>query len=133
MKIRYRDTQGKLISKDKASTRKKVVSEIYDEKTGRRIGSPVTGYYKEVKKLARDAMPKVTTRQMKTYTPRSTPKPSRTYYADEPDYEEPDDERMDELEEQWDDLFEDDFGELDEYFDDMESILDDDSEWYTNE
>jgi hypothetical protein len=134
MKIRYRDAHGRMISGARARTRKRVVSEIYDEKTGKRIGSPVSGYYKEIKKLARDAMPKVTTRTMKTYTPRTTPKPIRTYYMDEPDYEgEPDDETMDELEEQWTDLYEDDFAELDEYFDDLESLLDDDNEWYTNE
>jgi hypothetical protein len=134
MKIRYRDTHGHMISSTKAQSRKQVVSEIYDEKTGKRIGLPVSGYYSEVKKLARDAMPKVTARATKTYTPRSTPKPlPRTYYAEVPDYDEPDDDEIEELENNWQDLFEDDFGELDEYFDDLESILDDDNEWYTNE
>lgn len=134
MKIRYRDSHGKLISSVAARTRKQVKSEIYDEKTGKRIGTTVPGYYAEVKKLARDAMPKVTPRQTKRYTPRPVPKKSRTtYYQSDEFDDDPDDDYIEELEYQWDDVFEEDFGELDEYFDGLDDILDDDSEWYTNE
>lgn len=135
MKIRYRDRHGRLISVKQAKTRKSVVSEIYDEKTGKRIGKSVSGYYSEVKKLARDAMPKVSPKKQKQYTPRTTPKKSHTtYYSSDADFDDdPDEDYLDELEEHWDDIFEDDFGELDEYFDDLESLLEDDSEWYTHE
>jgi len=136
MKIRYRDSHGHFITPAKASKQRRVISEVYDEKTGKRIGERVTGYYKEIKKLAREAMPKVSTRKEKEYTPSKKAKPMTTRYADYSDsYDEDfgtEEEDFEELEEEWSDVYEADFGELDD-LDNLEELLIDDDDWYSEE
>ena len=136
MKIRYRDFHGHFISPGKASKQKRIISEVYDEKTGKRIGERVRGYFKEVKKLAREAMPKVSTRKEKEYISRQKPKPlTTTRYADYSDDYDSDfgtDEDFEELEEEWSEEYEADFGELDD-LDNLEELLIDDDDWYSEE
>ncbi len=131
MKIRYRDAKGHFLSEKKAKRRKQVRSEIYDPKTNKKIGKTVSGFYSEIKKLARAVMPVVKTRKQKEYTPRRKAKPQQRTIRVEPEFEEEelDDEELEELEAEWIDEFQDGFGELDA-MDDLDELLDDEDEWY---
>ncbi len=130
MKIRYRDAKGHFLSVKKAQRRKKVLSELYDPQTNKRIGRTVHGFYPEIKKLAREAMPPVKTRKSTEYTPRRKPKPTpRPLIETEPYEEELDDEELEELESMWQDDYQDQFGELDA-MDDINELLEDEDEWY---
>lgn len=127
MNIRYRDKSGRFISAKRASGRKQVTSQLYDG--NKKIGKTVQGYYRDPKKLERYALPSLKLKKETTrYVSRRKPLPT-TYY-ESPDFDDdPDTDTLEELEDLWQDEYEDDFPELDE-MDIIDEMVDDEGEWY---
>lgn len=117
--IRYRDSKGHIITKSKASKLKKVRSEMVEG--NKVLGRSVDGFVVDMKKLARLAMPKV-----KVKPQRILSKPM------EEDFDFDSDESDEETEDEWDSMAAD-FPEIDAGLDDLDSLIDDEDEWYEHQ